>query len=109
MTHSAKVGIRGSFSLSTLEIKILNILWTTGADTVKQIHDEILRAEIHGKFQELTPYTTVMSTMNTLSARGVLKRDKSGHTHYYKTVYTREEIKAEMVKAVNEALWYNEH
>ena len=105
MTYSTKVGIRGSFSLSSLEIIILNILWKTKVDTVKKVHEAILTDELYYNFPKFTPYTTVMATMNALSTRGILKRDSTHHAHYYVPVYTREEIKAEMVKAVNEALW----
>ncbi len=105
MTYSEKIGIRGSFSLSVLEVIILNILWKTKVETVKLVHEEILAAELHDNFPKLTPYTTVMSTMNTLSTRGILKRDSTHHTHYYVPALSREEVKDKMIKAITEALW----
>ncbi len=103
--HSTHIGIKGSFSLSTIEIKCLNIMWKSKVDTVRKVHEEILKAEFNEEGQGLfTPYTTVMSTMVALAAQGILKANKSQKTYYYEPAFTRDELAEKMVKAIKEAL-----
>lgn len=102
--HATYIGIRGTLSLSNLEIRCLNIIWKLGIKTVKRVYEAILTADMKQNSELLIPYTTIMSVMNEMSNRGILKRDKSQRTHYFEPAFNREEIKAMMIKAINKAL-----
>jgi predicted transcriptional regulator len=62
--------------LGPLEQDVMDVMWRLGDATVRDVHDELAR---HRKIA----YTTVMTTMTRLAAKGLLRRDTAGLAHRY--------------------------
>ena len=58
--------------ITSAELNILKVLWTTGAGTVRDVKDELARSG------DVPAYTTVMTMMNQLAAKGALEVDPAG-------------------------------
>jgi BlaI family penicillinase repressor len=57
------------------ELEILNILWSTGPATVREVH-----TALSGK---QTGYTTVLKQMQVMAEKGLLKRSERFRSHVY--------------------------
>lgn len=69
--------------LGPLEQDVMDVVWQLGDATVRDVHDVLAgRRKI--------AYTTVMTTMTRLAAKGLLVRDTSGLAHRYRAVVTRD-------------------
>lgn len=69
--------------LGPLEQDVMDAVWTLGDATVRDVHD-LLKAD------RQIAYTTVMTTMTRLAAKGMLNRDTAGLAHRYHAQVTRE-------------------
>jgi predicted transcriptional regulator len=68
---------RGLHSRPTdAELEILNVLWTRGASTVREVHDVL------GARKEML-YTTVLKLMQIMTEKGLVERDESQRAHLY--------------------------
>jgi len=79
----------------SLEAQIMPIMWRRETATVKQVHREIV------DWRDLA-YTTVMTTMERLAEKGVLKREKRGLAYVYTLAHSREEYAAQAVRQIIE-------
>ena len=57
------------------ELEILNILWTTGSSTVREVHTALAGKQ--------TGYTTVLKQMQVMAEKGLLKRSERFRSHVY--------------------------
>ena len=64
------------------ELEILNILWTTGPSTVREVH-----TALSGK---QTGYTTVLKQMQVMAEKGLLKRSERFRSHVYEVRLPKE-------------------
>lgn len=71
--------------LGTLERQLLDIVWTGGQFTVRDVN-----TRLDGKIA----YTTVMTTLDRLYRKGILDRTKRARAFVYSAVASREEIDA---------------
>jgi predicted transcriptional regulator len=101
---SEEIGINGLDSISNLEADIMNIIWSKGRVTVREVHEDMLKKEIESKEHGFIPYTTVMSTMTTLAEKGLLKQDKTSKTYLYSAAVDRKELSKRIIKSVTEKL-----
>jgi BlaI family transcriptional regulator, penicillinase repressor len=101
---SEEIGINGLNSISNLEAEIMKIIWKKGRVTVREVHEDMLRKEIESKEHGFIPYTTVMSTMTTLSDKGLLKQDKKAKTYLYSAAVDKKELSKRIIKSVSEKL-----
>ena len=101
---SAEIGISGLNSISNLEADIMKIVWDNEKISVREVHEIMLRKEMEKKEHGFIPYTTVMSTMTTLSEKGLLKQDKSAKTYIYSAVVDREELSKNIIMSVADKL-----
>jgi predicted transcriptional regulator len=101
---SEEIGINGLNSISNLEADIMNIIWSKGRVTVREVHEDMLRKEIESKEHGFIPYTTVMSTMTTLAEKGLLEQDKTSKTYLYSAAVDRKELSKRIIKSVAEKL-----
>ena len=74
--------VPASQTLGPLEIALMEILWTGGAGTVRDVIDRLARP---------LAYTTVMTTLDRLYKKGLLARRKSERAFVYSAALTREE------------------
>ncbi|NJL23156.1 MAG: CopY family transcriptional regulator [Leptolyngbyaceae cyanobacterium SM1_3_5] len=73
-------------SLGPLETEILEIIWSLGTATVKEIHDRILA----DPDRELA-YTSVTTVLRRLSEKGWLVCDKQDRAFVWRSIVSREE------------------
>ncbi len=65
------------------ELEILNILWTTGPNTVREVH-----TALSGK---QTGYTTVLKQMQVMAEKGLLIRSERFRSHVYEVRVPKEQ------------------
>lgn len=85
MQHTDKPLVLGDFELATLEY-----LWTHESGNAKAIHAVV------GK-QRGNSLNTVQSTLDRLFKKGLLGRNKVGHSYQYHCLYTRSEVLARKI------------
>jgi predicted transcriptional regulator len=73
--------------LGPLEGAVMDRIWKRGPLTVRDVVDEV------GRTRGLA-YTTVMTVMVRLHAKGLLVRKREGKTYVYRAAFTREEHRA---------------
>lgn len=77
---------RSSGHLGPLEQRTLEALWARGSATVRELVEDAC--------QELA-YTTVMTTLDRLFKKGLLKRTEEGRAFRYAPRFSREELHRE--------------
>ena len=81
---------------SDLEMQILSVLWDRGASTAR----EVLEAMPDGKRRA---YTSILSVMQVMEKKGLLKHTNRGVAHVYSPAINRKKIiQPFMHKVVNE-------
>ena len=90
--------------ISILEANILLIIWDKEKTTNREVHEVFLKEELKEKNSSFTPYTTIMSTMNSLVRKNILKINKSQKTYIYSVGLSRKELAKSIMKAVAEKL-----
>ena len=73
------------------ELEILNILWTKGPSTVRDIHDVLEKSKEAG-------YTTTLKLMQIMLDKGLLKRDASNKSHVYTANISQEKTQGQLVQ-----------
>lgn len=101
---SEEIGIYGLNSISNLEANIMKVIWEKEKATVREVHENMLRQEIEKKQNGFIPYTTVMSTMNTLAEKGLLKQDKRAKTYTYSPAVTKTGLAKSIIQSVAEKI-----
>jgi predicted transcriptional regulator len=71
--------------LGTLEQQVIDIVWTSGEVTVRDVH-----TRLDGR----VAYTTVMTTLDRLYRKGLLERTKRARAFVYAAAASREELDA---------------
>jgi predicted transcriptional regulator len=85
-----------SLALGPLETQLMNLLWSLGSATVR---DVIATEEVPGA------YTTLMTTLDRLHKKGLLRRVAEGRAFRYSPAQTENEFNGELVrKAVQHML-----
>lgn len=65
------------------ELEILQILWSRGIATVREVHEELAKTKEVG-------YTTTLKIMQIMHEKGLVKRDESMRTHVYQPAVNKE-------------------
>jgi predicted transcriptional regulator len=73
--------------LGAAQAEIMNVIWSKQGATVPEIH-----AAINEKRKTDAAYTTVLTFVQRLSARGLLEREPEGRTFRYKATQSRDEL-----------------
>jgi predicted transcriptional regulator len=71
-----------SLALGSLEFELMEILWSRGADSVRDVVPKLSRP---------LAYTTVMTTLDRLFKKGLLDRHKSDRAFVYSPQLSRQE------------------
>ncbi|MEX0592130.1 MAG: BlaI/MecI/CopY family transcriptional regulator [Nitriliruptoraceae bacterium] len=69
--------------LGPLEQEVMEVVWSVGDTTVRDVHDVLARSRS-------IAYTTVMTTMTRLANKGLLQRDTGALAHRYRPAVSRE-------------------
>jgi predicted transcriptional regulator len=88
--------------ISNLEAEILLIVWDKGTATNREVYEAFIKKDIKNKKSGFIPYTNILSTMNSLARKKILKVDKSRKIYKYSPAVTREELTRSIVKSVEE-------
>lgn len=81
--------------LGELERQILGHLWERGEVSVRQVHSA---------FGDRAAYTTVMTTLDRLYKKGLLRRHKEGRAFIYAPQMSREEFERVVAKDMIDGL-----
>lgn len=80
-------------SITAAELRILKVLWRLGPATVREVKE---RLEEQGG--EPPAYTTVMTLMNQLASKDVLKVDRARQPFVYEARLRREQVLSDRLK-----------
>ncbi|HSU28940.1 MAG TPA: BlaI/MecI/CopY family transcriptional regulator [Chitinophagaceae bacterium] len=80
------------------ELEILQILWTKGVATVREVH------EILGQTKDVG-YTTTLKLMQIMHEKGIVKRDDSMRTHVYQAAVNKEKTQKHMLGKIIDSLF----
>jgi predicted transcriptional regulator len=69
--------------LGPLEQDVMDVIWRLGEATVRDVHEDLAATR-------KIAYTTVMTTMTRLAAKGLLRRDTAGLAHRYGAAVSRD-------------------
>jgi BlaI family penicillinase repressor len=78
-------------TLTTQELAIMKVIWRRDTATVRDVYED-LRSTRH------IAYTTVMTMMNILEAKGYLKKEKEGRAFHYRPSRPARMVIASMVR-----------
>src|SRR5215510_4257241 len=86
-----RLDVMPSTKLSKLELNIMEALWTRGARSIREIHDEFPK---RGR----PAYTTVQTMVYRLEAKNMVRRAKKiSNAHIFEAVITREAAERRLV------------
>lgn len=72
------------------ELSILTVLWERGPSTVREVHDELIKAQPAG-------YTTVLKMLQIMIDKGLVIRDESERAHVYTARLTEQKTQRQLV------------
>ena len=73
------------------ELEILNVLWTRGPSTVRQVHEELEEQRPVGP-------TTVLKLMQIMTDKGLLERDASVRPQVFRTARSAQQTQRQLVR-----------
>jgi BlaI family transcriptional regulator, penicillinase repressor len=79
------------------ELEILQILWTRGLATVREVHEELSKTKEAG-------YTTTLKLMQIMNEKGLVKRDDSMRTHIYQASVNKEKTQKHLLGKMIDSL-----
>jgi len=80
------------------ELEILQILWTKGLATVREVHEELAKTKDAG-------YTTTLKLMQIMHEKGLVKRDDSMRTHVYQAAVNKEKTQRHLLTKMIDSLF----
>jgi BlaI family transcriptional regulator, penicillinase repressor len=73
------------------ELAILDVLWTRGPSTVREVRADLGRGRDMG-------YTTVLKLLQIMHAKGLVSREKASRTHVYAAAEASERTQRRLVE-----------
>ena len=80
------------------ELEILNVLWTLGSGTVREVHEALAKTKPTG-------YTTTLKLMQIMAEKGLLQRDESQRAHVYRPAIVREDAQSSLLRSLMDRLF----
>jgi BlaI family penicillinase repressor len=80
------------------ELEILQILWTKGLATVREVHEELSKTKDAG-------YTTTLKLMQIMHEKNLVKRDDSIRTHIYQAAVNKERTQKHLLNKMIDSLF----
>ena len=72
------------------ELAILNVLWTVGPSTVREVQNILNRTRNTG-------YTTVLKLLQIMTQKKLVRRDESNHAHVYMSSFSKQQTQRRLV------------
>lgn len=82
-----------TFQPTPSELEILQVLWTRGASTVREVHEVMSRQKEIG-------YTSVLKLMQIMTTKGLVSRSEDQRAHVYEAALPAERTKQQMAADV---------
>lgn len=82
-----------TFQPTPSELEILQVLWTRGASTVREVHEVMSRRKEIG-------YTSVLKLMQIMTTKGLVSRSEDQRAHVYEAALPAEMTKQQMAADV---------
>ncbi len=73
------------------ELAILQVLWSRGSSTVRDVHEALSRSRATG-------YTTTLKLMQIMAEKGLVTRDESRRTHIYQAAGHPDRTRQQLVR-----------
>jgi len=73
------------------ELEILNILWTLGPSTVRDVHTASAKD---------TGYTTILKQMQVMAEKGLLSRSEQYRSHVYEARIAKEQTQRQLTRSL---------
>ena len=89
---------KGSNSLTPLELKIMQVLWSRGPSNVLQVQESL-------PSDEGLAYNTVQTMLNILQRKGRARRTLKGRSYVYRPAISREKILGQAVRDIVERMF----
>ena len=80
------------------ELEILQILWSKGLATVREVHEGLAVTKEVG-------YTTTLKLMQIMNEKGLVKRDDSMRTHVYQAAVNKEKTQKHLLGKMIDSLF----
>jgi len=80
------------------ELEILQILWSKGLATVREVHEDLASTKDVG-------YTTTLKLMQIMHEKGLVKRDDSMRTHVYQPAVNKERTQKHLLGKMIDSLF----
>lgn len=80
------------------ELEILQILWSKGLATVREVHQDLAATKEVG-------YTTTLKLMQIMNEKGLVKRDDSMRTHVYQAAVNKEKTQKHLLGKMIDSLF----
>ena len=87
--------------LTEVELQLMNVIWSLGPCTVKEVQTEI------NKERELA-YTSIATIMKILETKGILKNTKDDKAHIYTSLVDKVEYEAHSLEHLAENLFHGD-
>ena len=81
---------KGSSSLTPLELKIMQVLWSQGPGSVLQVQKSLPDGDL--------AYNTVQTMLNILHRKGRVRRSLVGRAYVYRAAASREKVLGQAVR-----------
>src|ERR1017187_9914841 len=83
--------IRKKPVLTSQELEIMKVVWSSGASTVRGVYEALLK-------RRKIAYTTVMTMMNILEQKGYLKKTQKDRAYVYQATKPQKQVIRGMVR-----------
>lgn len=80
------------------ELELLQVLWSRGTATVREVHDEIAKRHHVG-------YTSVLKLLQIMAEKGLVQRNEAGKAHLYRATVSQEETQSQMLRDLSDRLF----
>lgn len=77
------------------ELAILSVLWDRGAQTVRQVHEEISKEKPSG-------YTTTLKLLQIMREKGLVTRDETARSHVYRAAIPESKVQQSLLDTLLE-------
>jgi predicted transcriptional regulator len=80
------------------ELEILQVLWTKGTASVREVHEELAKSKDVG-------YTTTLKLMQIMFEKGLVKRDATFKTHIYEPQVSKDKTQKHLLNKMIDTLF----
>lgn len=81
-----------------VELELLQVLWSKGSATVREMYEEVSRRRALG-------YTSVLKMLQIMTDKGLVERTEAGKAHIYHPTASQEETQSQMLRDLSERLF----